>query len=570
MSSGGPDGASAVGKGKGRALPAGYTPPGGVVASSRAPWTPGGTPPILPTPGADKPPAVESLQAEVEALRQRLSAQEAVNKSLTLSNDKLMANVEALRLAASNDSVQVTPPRRRAKARGPTSSRSLPQADLVSRERRKAALRQELRELRRGTAPTHRRRVDEDPAGGGSSSSSSVEDSSTSGDGSDPPPPSPSSSPKASDSSESSDASSQNDSDETVPGPYRRRRRRQDHKEQGDRSKVIRPANSRFKSLLDYRTYFLRRRSLAYPPALVEKTHKMNKRLDGALQGQDPFTGADPLGVFTFLTTFCRACDSAGVTHGQALPLLSFRLAGAAKRSFSNALNSRSGHKRYALRTYGDAINWLLAKYATHSVMATAYQDIITMRQYETEAPTAFGLRVETRCDRLDGLFHVQDVKDVFINGLSEIVQSHVRVLDGQFPERTLADTVAAAQMYWDGTIKLRQSLRTLRTPTVKVALADQAARSLDRPFAQQVPPPRTPTRSPPPTTSRSDVCYNCNKPGHYAAQCAEPYRPRDRRPQPPARVNAVAEASGDDWEAASKNEEAGHPSPGCPAEPTQ
>jgi len=95
--------------------------------------------------------------------------------------------------------------------------------------------------------------------------------------------------------------------------------------------------------------------------------------------------------------------------------------------------------------------------------MASACHDIITMRQPDHESPTAFGLRVETQCDRLDGLFHAQDVKDVFINGLSEILQSHVRVLDGQFPKCTLADTISAAQMYLDGTNKLRLSLKLPR-----------------------------------------------------------------------------------------------------------
>jgi len=83
------------------------------------------------------------------------------------------------------------------------------------------------------------------------------------------------------------------------------------------------------------------------------------------------------------------------------------------------------------LRTYGDAINWLLAKYATHSVMSGSYFNIITMTQPENEAPTVFVLRVEAQCDQLDGLFDVQDVKYVFINGLSEIIRSHVRALDG-------------------------------------------------------------------------------------------------------------------------------------------
>jgi len=173
----------------------------------------------------------------------------------------------------------------------------------------------------------------------------------------------------------------------------------------------------------------------------------MNRRLDGTFQGQEPFTGTSPLGVFTFSTSFRRACDAVGLTHGQALPLLVFLQSGAAKRAFSSSLNSKAGHRTYAIRTYGAAISGLSAKYATHAVMASAYHDNITMRQPDIYSPTAFGLRVETQWDHLDGLFHAQVVKDVIINDLSQNIQSHVRVLDGQFPKRTLADTICAAQI---------------------------------------------------------------------------------------------------------------------------
>jgi len=269
----------------------------------------------------------------------------------------------------------------------------------------------------------------------------------------------------------------------------------------------------------------------------------MNRRLDGAFQGQEPFTGTSPLGVFTFLTTFRRACDAAGLTHGQALPLLAFRLSDAAKGAFSSALNSKAGHRIYAIRTYGAAINWLLAKYATHAVMASVYHDIITRRQPDHESPMAFGFRVETQCDRLDGLLHAQNVKDVFINGLSKMIQSHVRVLDGQFHKRALADTISAAQMYWEGTNKLRLSLELPRLQTTKVAYASPMPTRhpiVDRPFP--VTQPRARSLSPSPKKSpraRTDICYNCIKPSHFAAQCAEPYRPRERR-SPVIAVNSV------------------------------
>jgi len=266
-------------------------------------------------------------------------------------------------------------------------------------------------------------------------------DTSSSDDGHGPPgPPSPPSGSSLSDSSSESDASARE-----RPAPPTKRRERL---EKADRIKVIRPAYSRFKTLLDYRTYFLIRRQLTYTPKEAQRSHRLKKRLDGAFHGQQPFTGAPPLGIFTFLTTFRRACVAAGLTHGQALPLMVFRLAGNAKMAFTGARNSTFGRKRYAIRTYGDAVNWLLSKYATHATMANANQDIITMKQQDNEAPTAFGHRVETQCDVLNGLFDVQDVQDVFITGLSDLVQAHVRVLNDQFPDRTLSETVATAQMY--------------------------------------------------------------------------------------------------------------------------
>ena len=42
---------------------------------------------------------------------------------------------------------------------------------------------------------------------------------------------------------------------------------------------------------------------------------------------------------------------------------------------------------------------------------------------------------METQCDILNGLFDIQNVKDVSITGLSDLVQAHVRVLNDQFPD---------------------------------------------------------------------------------------------------------------------------------------
>jgi len=208
----------------------------------------------------------------------------------------------------------------------------------------------------------------------------------------------------------------------------------------------------------------------------------------------------------------------------------------------SGALNSTLRRMRYAIRTYGDTVNWLLLKYATHATMVHAYQDIITMKQQDDEAPTAFGHRVETQCDLVNGSFDIQDVKNVLITGFLDLLQAHVRVLNDKFPDRTLSETVATAQMNWDGTNELRLQLKMTSRTAMKVAYATQDQRTTtERPFRPVRTPP--PPRAAVPQANRADICYNCYKPWHFPAQFTDPYGPCERR-QPPIGVYAIADGN--------------------------
>jgi len=112
--------------------------------------------------------------------------------------------------------------------------------------------------------------------------------------------------------------------------------------------------------------------------------------------------------------------------------------------------------------------------------------------------------------------------------------------LNDNFPDRTLSETAATAQLYWDGTNKLRLQLKLTRPTATKVAYVTQDQRTTtERPFTPVRTPP--PPRAAVPQANRADICYNCKKPGHFAAQCAEPYRPRERRQQPIG-VHAIAD----------------------------
>jgi len=76
----------------------------------------------------------------------------------------------------------------------------------------------------------------------------------------------------------------------------------------------------------------------------------------------------------------------------------------------------------------------------------------------------------------------------------------------------------------------------------IKIAEVTKDQRTTtERPFTPVRTPP--PPRAAAPQANRADICYNCNEPGHFAAQCAEPYRPRELR-QPSIGVHALADGN--------------------------
>jgi len=298
MSTGGTGGTQRARDGK---SPAGNRPPGGgqgTPASSDAPTDGAPTPPIpADQASSGKMQVVESLKAAVEALQRRLTAQEQTNESPARANDKLVDDVEALRKVDSREEE-----RRVAKSRRQSGDKTKNVKKTSKATQDKPVRKDDPANAAPSSSP-------DDSASGSSPTSSdddnpNATDTSSSDHGHGPPgPPSPPSGSSPSDSSSESDAAAR----KRPATPTKRKERL----EKADRIKVIHPANSRFKTLPDYRTYFLIRRQVTYTHKEAQRSHRLNKHLDGAFHWQQPFTGALPLGIFTFLTTFRRKCDAA-------------------------------------------------------------------------------------------------------------------------------------------------------------------------------------------------------------------------------------------------------------------
>jgi len=164
MTPGGADGQRGNGKGKGNALPSDYVPPGGVRTNMRDANTLGGSlsgSPALNAAASDQPLDAESLKAEVETLRLRLTAQQATNRSLAEANDNLLANVEAMRQEDIESNAWEAKSRRKTKSKTTvkidpkggesSSSRPEPVGQATERRDRERMLRKKFRKIRKET-----------------------------------------------------------------------------------------------------------------------------------------------------------------------------------------------------------------------------------------------------------------------------------------------------------------------------------------------------------------------------------------------------------------------------------
>ena len=149
MTPGGADGQRGNGKGTGNALPSDYVPPGGVRTNVRDANTLGCSlsgSPALNAAASGQPLDAESLKAEVETLRLRLTAQQATSRSLAKANDELIANVEAMSHEDMESDARATNSHRKTKSKtkakpdpkGGESSSSRPEPVGRATERRDA------------------------------------------------------------------------------------------------------------------------------------------------------------------------------------------------------------------------------------------------------------------------------------------------------------------------------------------------------------------------------------------------------------------------------------------------
>lgn len=119
----------------------------------------------------------------------------------------------------------------------------------------------------------------------------------------------------------------------------------------------IQPSNPRFRSVVSYRRYRLKKTDATQGRKVLRDTGVNTRRLLSAMQ-QDTFDGTDPLKIMHLLLTFKDRCDKNNLSEGAALLILPDIFKGLAKDSLANRMTQGAG-----LPTYPHAVQYLLLRY---------------------------------------------------------------------------------------------------------------------------------------------------------------------------------------------------------------
>ena len=207
-----------------------------------------------------------------------------------------------------------------------------------------------------------------------------------------------------------------------------------------------------FQHVISYRAYRLRNRDNNYDATIADKIADMAKRLKPSMQCPN-FSGEDEIAVLGFLKNYKRACDDTGTSEGAALPLLRYFLAGGALSSFNKYVgpglrNSTPGVD--CIRSYPEAVYWLLYTYATDKVLKKAYEHVTHMRQGPNEEEMAFGERLREEAIRCGDVFDDGALIQVYVDGLTPAVSHVMNDLLEEAPDMSFQKVKTRAQSRGD------------------------------------------------------------------------------------------------------------------------
>ena len=142
------------------------------------------------------------------------------------------------------------------------------------------------------------------------------------------------------------------------------------------------PANSKFKKVLSYKIYDLDDRNQSEDANVRKRLGKLVHIFNVSL-GDHKFDGSDPISVLAFLANFCEECNNNADPEGAAKLLLKHFVRERARDVFISTLNIGSEGSSQGLRSYPEAVQWLLRNYAKDTYIHDAVTELRDLTQKE-------------------------------------------------------------------------------------------------------------------------------------------------------------------------------------------
>ena len=188
---------------------------------------------------------------------------------------------------------------------------------------------------------------------------------------------------------------------------------------------VVQFSDDRFSQVLDCTTYRLRNRRTGYGAAQARKMGRTTKNMKHSFGGFPPFSGKDPLKVFSWLRKLVKACNDNDVSEGMALYAIPHFLSGDAELRYTRELpDSGTALGVASITSYPVAVNWFLQTYAEPHTLALA-QDTFSRAIIEPdETIESFSARLRGLSDRCGNIHTEGTMKQQLIQGLPAYIRT--------------------------------------------------------------------------------------------------------------------------------------------------
>ena len=187
----------------------------------------------------------------------------------------------------------------------------------------------------------------------------------------------------------------------------------------------LNPSNSRFKKVLSYKTYLLRNSNQRETIKVFKRVSGFTKRMGVIMKIK--FDGTDPIIVHKFLAKFKETADSNGISEGAAGLILPNLLSGKASIAYTASQHADAVHEDSGdIRSYADAIQWMLRTYAKDRYIQEAVNKIGDTRQKTGESEIEYGDRLALAYSRFVGVYPQAEQINLYIENLSPTVSYDV------------------------------------------------------------------------------------------------------------------------------------------------